>query len=106
MSVRSALNLAGAKLRFGDEELLTEKLGVTRGSVSPLSLVNDAGREVRFCVDKALRPLRNDRTASLAPAELLRFLKHIEHDPTVIDFDAVATAAASAPAAGANPPVV
>lgn len=92
----SSLKLSGANFRFGDEALLTEKLGVTRGAVSPLALINDKSKDVKFCIDKALlsaklinvHPLRNDRTTSLAPSELLRFLEHIDHKPTELDFDA------------------
>jgi prolyl-tRNA synthetase len=100
-SVATALSLAGANLRFGDEELLQQKLGVTRGSVSPLALVKDSANEVRFCIDKCLldaelinvHPLRNDRTTSLTPTQLQTFLERINHKATVIDFDGQATAA-------------
>lgn len=122
-TVGNLLNLSGANLRFGDEELLTEKLGVIRGSVSPLALVKDAAGEVRFCIDKALQsvdlinvhPMRNDRTTSLTPRELETFLERVSHAATVLDFDSApkveagakpekaakpaATAAASAAAA-------
>lgn len=107
-TVGNLLSLSGANLRFGDEELLTEKLGVIRGAVSPLALVNDAAGEVRFCIDKALlseelinvHPLRNDRTTSLKPEELQAFLKHVNHEATTLDFDSapVAKTEASKPA--------
>jgi prolyl-tRNA synthetase len=92
----NALNLTGANLRFGDEEVLKETLGVTRGAVSPLALMNDSGKTVRFCIDKALlsasiinvHPFRNDRTTSISPQDLLKFLEHIDHKPTEVDFDA------------------
>eukprot|EP01031_Cornospumella_fuschlensis_P008280 gene8280-10211_t len=102
-TVASLLGLSGANLRLGDEELLKETLGVTRGSVSPLALVHDKQKSVRFCIDKALttqeivnvHPLRNDRTTSLSSAELSRFLQHIEHEPTVLDFDSASAAGSS-----------
>lgn len=111
-TVASALSLAGANLRLGDEELLTEKLGVTRGSVSPLALVKDAGSEVRFVIDQALlsadlinvHPLRNDRTTSLTPNELQAFLARINHNATVIDFDNLPAAPAKAEGKPAKAP--
>ena len=101
-TVGSLLKLAGSNLRFGDEELLQEKLSIIRGAVSPFALLNDKSKEVTFCIDKALldeeiiniHPLRNDRTTSISPAALLVFLKHIDHNPTILEF----------PAEGATPP--
>eukprot|EP01032_Pedospumella_encystans_P037217 gene37217-42154_t len=41
----SLMNLSGANVRFGDEDLLKEKLAVIRGAVSPFALVNDSAAE-------------------------------------------------------------
>lgn len=103
----SLMNLSGANVRFGDEELLQEKLGVIRGAVSPFALINDASAEVKFCIDKALmevdviniHPLRNDQTTSISPAALTAFLQHINHAPNVVDFSNVKAAAESKGAA-------
>eukprot|EP01039_Chlorochromonas_danica_P005013 gene5013-5505_t len=103
-TVATLLGLSGANLRFGDEELLQNTLGVIRGAVSPLALVNDKEGQVKFCLDKALttteliniHPLRNDRTTSLSYTELTRFLEHIQHTPTILDFDATAASSAEA----------
>ena len=106
-SFAKMVNCSGANFRFGDEVLLQEKLGVTKGSVSPLALMNDKGNEVTFCLDKDLlssslinvHPLRNDRTVSLSPEDLMKFLDHIQHKPTVLDFSAPSESnAAAAPA--------
>lgn len=94
-TIASSLNLAGANLRFGDEDTLSEKLGVIRGAVSPFALMNDKHGEVKFCIDKSLlsseliniHPLRNDKTTSITPEDLNKFLEHINHKATVIDFD-------------------
>ena len=93
------LGLAGSNLRFGDEDILLEKLGVKKGSVSPFAVMNDTAKEVKFCLDKALldadlinsHPLRNDRTTSITPADLKTFLTQHEHEPTLLDFTAVPT---------------
>jgi prolyl-tRNA synthetase len=100
--------VSGANVRFGDEELLKEKLGVIKGSVSPFALINDTAGEIKFCIDQSLmetdiiniHPLRNDRTTSIAPNALVQFLEHINHKPTVLDFSAVkaTTEGAKAPA--------
>jgi prolyl-tRNA synthetase len=87
-------------LRFAGEDVLTETLRVTKGSVSPLCVLHDTTTQVRFVLDKALldapvvhcHPLRNDQTLSLAPAALLQFVKHYNHEPVVIDFTADAAA--------------
>lgn len=100
------MSLSGANIRFGDEELLKEKLGVIRGAVSPFALINDTNAEIKFCIDKALtevdiiniHPLRNDRTTSIAPAALLQFLEHIKHTASVVDFDSVKSNPSVAPA--------
>ena len=110
-TVGSILKLAGANLRFGDEELLQEKLKVIRGAVSPFALLNDTANDVTFCIDKALleksefinmHPLRNDRTTSITPKALNTFLESINHAAKVLDFDseAVAEGGGCASAAG------
>eukprot|EP00600_Ochromonadales_sp_CCMP1393_P006253 CAMPEP_0174960260 /NCGR_PEP_ID=MMETSP0004_2-20121128/3612_1 /TAXON_ID=420556 /ORGANISM="Ochromonas sp., Strain CCMP1393" /LENGTH=703 /DNA_ID=CAMNT_0016208627 /DNA_START=14 /DNA_END=2122 /DNA_ORIENTATION=- len=108
--VASMLKLSGANLRFGDEALLMEKLGVIRGAVSPFALMNDKAGDVKFCIDKALtetdivniHPLRNDRTTSIAPTELMKFLEHVNHTPTILDFSAVKPPAAPAATSGSK----
>lgn len=106
--VGNLLNLAGSNLRFGDEELLKEKLNVIKGAVSPFAVINDSAGEVTFCIDKELlekekiniHPLRNDRTVSIAPKDLQKFLEHVSHIPTVLDFSATP---AAIPAVSAKP---
>lgn len=101
--VAALLKLSGANLRFGDEELLMEKLGVVKGSVSPLALLHDKDRqEVKFCIDKTLmdatsmniHPLRNDMTTNIEPAQLVQFLDSIGHKATILDFSTISQAAA------------
>lgn len=107
-SIGSMLNLAGVNFRFADEELLMEKLQIVKGAVSPLALVNDTANEIKFAIDAALltqtklhlHPLRSDRTLITTPTELQAFLKHINHEVTVLDFDA-----APAPAESVAPKV-
>jgi prolyl-tRNA synthetase len=110
-TVGNLLKLSGSNLRFGDEELLKEKLNISRGSVSPFALINDKAKEITFCIDKDLldediiniHPLRNDRTTSISPPNLLKFLEHIEHTPTILEFPAEGEQA-PAPAAAPKKP--
>eukprot|EP01035_Chromulina_nebulosa_P014157 gene14157-18744_t len=89
--VASLLKLSGANLRLGDEDLLMEKLGVTRGSLSPFALLKDKeNQEVKFCLDKTLmdaksiniHPLRNDMTTNIKPSDLLVYLENVNHTAT------------------------
>lgn len=88
--------IGAGRLSFGSAALLEKKLGVIPGSVTPLALVNDAGREVRPVLDARLmtgaivncHPLRNDMTTGLSPAALLGFLQQLGYDPLIIDFAA------------------
>lgn len=99
-TVGTLLKLSGANLRFGDEDLLKEKLDVIRGAVSPFAVQNDRNGEVIFCIDKALldveliniHPLRNDKTVSISPTDLLKFLESVNHKPTLLDFAATPVA--------------
>ena len=81
------LKFGGSNFRFGEEELLQQKLGVIRGAVSPFALLNDKEGEVKFVLDAELlnseyiniHPLRNDRTTSIRAQDLQTFLTHINH---------------------------
>lgn len=105
------LGLTGkTNLRLCDEELLTEKLGVKRGSLSPFALVNDKAHEVKFAIDQALleqpyvnsHPLRCDRTTALKPDDLMQFVKHCGHEPILLDFSGEADEPAGGDAAEAR----
>jgi prolyl-tRNA synthetase len=103
-TVAKLLKLSGANFRFGDEEILQEKLKISRGSVSPFALLNDSANEVKFCIDSDLltaekiniHPLRNDRTTSIAPNDLLKFLDHVNHKPIILNFNEADAAVSSA----------
>lgn len=66
--------LGEKSLRFAPPEKLLELLGITPGSVSPLGLINDAGRQVKFYIDPDIIKLNtiyihpNINTATLAIA--------------------------------------
>ena len=97
-TVASLLQLSGANMRFAEEDVLMKKLSVIRGAVSPLAVFNNKEGDVKLCVDKDLlaaevlncHPLRNDRTISLLPSDLMKYLSSLHHDPTILDFSATA----------------
>lgn len=99
-SIGKYLKLAGTNFRFSDEETLQKDLGVIRGAVSPFALINDKENIVNFVLDSELlkvdliniHPLRNDRTSSITPDNLGKFLEHVSHKPIVIDFSVEPTA--------------
>lgn len=83
--------IGAARLSFGTPERLREALGVPPGSVTPLALLNDTDRQLRFVLDEKLtrcstvncHPLRNDMTTCLSPDDLLRFVRHLGYAPLV-----------------------
>lgn len=83
-------------LSFASPEALDEHLGVRPGSVSLFALMNDTAGAVTAVVDAALleadivnaHPLTNARTTSIAPGDLVRFLRATGHEPLVLAMDA------------------
>ena len=88
------MRINAARLSFGNAELMQRVLGVTPGSVTPLALLNDAGREVSPVLDARLmdhnvmncHPLRNDRTTALKPQDLVKFMQNLGYNPMIVDF--------------------
>ncbi len=84
---------AQGRLSFASAERLMAYLGVEPGAVTPFGLVNDAGQNVAFMLDRTLlkcdslnfHPLTNDATTNIARGDFLRFMAAIGHEPKVID---------------------
>jgi Ala-tRNA(Pro) deacylase len=95
-----AQRLGAAKFSFASAEQLAALLGIEPGAVSPLAVINDTSRKVTVVFDEAMlakdplnvHPLRNDRTTTIATADLLRFLSACGHAPLVLRFGEVAAA--------------
>ena len=93
-----ARRLGAPRVRFAAPERLMEVLGVIPGAVTPLGLINDAGRRVRFVIDNALlkadlvnvHPLDNAGTLTLKPRDLLRCLEAWGYQAEAVDFAATA----------------
>lgn len=83
--------LDAPRFSFGSAELLIETLGVTPGSVTPFSIINDTANKVRVVLDEGMfafdvlnfHPLRNDRTTAIAAADLPKFLRACGHEPMI-----------------------
>jgi Ala-tRNA(Pro) deacylase len=90
--------IGSKRLSFGKAEDMERLLGVTPGSVTPLAAINDAEQQVVVVLDHHLmaastlnvHPLRNTATISMAPADVVRLLKHWHHDPLIAPIPYVA----------------
>ncbi|OSQ40965.1 prolyl-tRNA synthetase associated domain-containing protein [Thalassospira mesophila] len=90
-------HLGCQRLSFGKPDLLHQTLGVIPGSVTPFALINDHDRVVHVAFDSAFfqsgdtvlnfHPLRNDRTTSISPNDLLKFVTSLGYTPVMLDFD-------------------
>jgi Ala-tRNA(Pro) deacylase len=88
-----ALQLNVAHIRFGSEEDLMRLLGVTRGSVTMMGLVNDSEHKVELWMDSEIwqgehfqsHPLVNTATLVLAKSELERFFTLTGHIPKLFE---------------------
>jgi len=91
--------LLGAKeIRQADAAVMTEKIGVTPGSVSPLAIINDKKNEVILVMEKALtesnqpilvHPLINTATIALNYSDIEKFAQSHNHPIKIIDFSGV-----------------
>src|SRR5271166_5929822 len=85
--------IAAPRFSFGGAADLCQVLRVRPGSVTPFALVNDVEHLVSPVLDAAMldhdplnyHPLANDRTTSIASADLLRFIAAFGHVPRIID---------------------
>ena len=83
-------------LRFADESILLEKLGVAQGCVTPLALFNDVNHDVKFVLDDDIlegghnkvysHPMRNSATTGITAEDFLKFLKATGHEPIRVVF--------------------
>ena len=99
IKLNSIHGLIGAKGRvsFGKPEALMELLGVKPGSVTAFAPVNDSENKVSVIIDEPLlrydlincHPLTNEMTTTISREDLLQFLKHVNHEPQIIQVSEV-----------------
>ena len=88
-----AVQLGVSNIRFASEENLMCLLGVTRGSVTMMGLVNDAEHQVELWIDAEIwqadhflsHPLVNTATLILSKQELVRFFEKTGHELHLFD---------------------
>lgn len=88
----------GAKdLRFGDENVMFDLLGVKQGCVTAFALVNDTNHQVKFLLDREalsdahpfvnFHPMSNSATLGISPKNLSKFLESTGHEPSLLTFN-------------------
>lgn len=88
---------ASGRFSFGKPELLFELLGVTPGSVTPFSLINDVENTVNVVLEAGMmehdllnyHPLENTATVNIRRDDLLTFIRSCGHEPQIIALDGV-----------------
>ncbi|MDO9128010.1 MAG: prolyl-tRNA synthetase associated domain-containing protein [Parvibaculum sp.] len=92
--------VGGARLSFGNADLLWEVLGVRPGSVTPFALVNDREGKVTVVLDAPMleherlhyHPLENTATTAISREDFMDFLALTGHEPLIVDLVAAASA--------------
>ncbi len=90
---RLGQQLGASKLHFASEDKLQEALGLTRGAVTVLGLINDADHRVQLWVDAEIwrqesflcHPLVNTATLLLSKASLEHFFTISGHSINLIE---------------------
>lgn len=86
-------SLESSRLSFGSEERLWDRLSLTKGSVSPMGLMNDKENLVEFFLDKDLlerpyigiHPNHNSATLFLKVADLITAVEKTGHVVKIIE---------------------
>ena len=90
-----SLKLEGkVNLRMASEDLLMEHLGVKKGCVGPLAIINDTKKEVTLVLDEGLlaaskihsHPLTNDASTAMTPGDFKSYFTKVEIEPTFLEF--------------------
>jgi len=94
MDTKALAPLIGSKrISFASADDLRAILAVEPGSVTPLAMMNDTGKQARLVIHSVLmqaetlliHPLLNTATLAMPPADLLRFLAHHGVEPALVD---------------------
>lgn len=79
--------LGESHLRFGNEEELMSLLGLIKGSVTPLGIINDKDNKVKLVFDKELvnkkllcHPNINTKTISIEYDDLIKLVENEKHE--------------------------
>lgn len=88
--------IGAGRLSFGSADRLLRVLGVTPGSVTPFTVINDPSAQVQVILDAEMmgestinaHPLTNTMTTSIAAGDLRRFMEDCGHRPRLVDLAA------------------
>jgi Ala-tRNA(Pro) deacylase len=88
-----AIKLGERKLRFASEQKLLRYLGITRGAVTMLALINDQNKQVQLCIDSQVwrsmtylcHPLVNTATLIISKSDLQSFFQLSGHEINLIE---------------------
>ncbi|OWF45517.1 prolyl-tRNA synthetase associated domain-containing protein 1-like [Mizuhopecten yessoensis] len=82
-------------LRFADECVLVEKLGLRQGAVTLFGLINDQAKDVTLVLDRRVldgtftkiyfHPMVNSASTAISPAGIQAFLEQTGHQPLIVD---------------------
>lgn len=86
-------SLGKGALSFASPENLKALLNIDPGHVTPFAVIYDTDFLVQVIVQEKLldyellnyHPLRNDITTTIASQDLIKFLKHHNHEPEIIE---------------------
>ena len=89
-----AVLMHSGRLSFGSADRLLENLGVRPGAVTPLSMITGVHKGVKLAIDGDLfrmakiylHPLVNDRTISMTPEEMNKYLEYLGVKPIILNF--------------------
>ena len=87
-------DLGSRKLSFAGEETLSRVLGLSKGAVTPLGILNDEGRQVQAVFDRSygdkdligVHPLQNTATVFLKMGDLASLVRAHGNPLTFLDF--------------------
>lgn len=103
-----SLNLQGkVNLRLASEDILMASLGVKKGCVGPLSIMNDTEKNVTLVLDEGLlsfqkihsHPLTNDASTAMTPQNFKSYFEKLGVEPVYLPFDAKSADSSGAAAA-------
>ena len=89
--------IGAGRVSFASPQRLMHYLGVIPGAVTPLAAINDHSNSVSVVLDATLlerdplhfHPCDNSMTTTINKEGLLGYLNDCQHEPVVLDFDAL-----------------
>ncbi len=84
--------LSAPRFSFARPEILQEVMELTPGSVTPFGLINDTQRRITVVLDEEMldservnfHPLHNAASTTLKSADLVRFVRALGYQPTIL----------------------